>query len=181
MRYMLVNVSEGNLPIDLHHPDVSYQRMKMRRLGPDVAISLPRGESIDILPHFKGSLERAHAAVKHSRDVMKLLNPNQLHIYVCDDAGTHIDIEKLLGYAGSEKPVDVVVKPDIKPEVDLAQTLASQPKVETTEPKTYKKYKKEELEKLTRNQIVKLAKKDLSMDIDPNTSKSEMIELIAGI
>jgi len=181
MRYMLVNVSEGNLPIDLHHPDVSYQRMKMRRLGPDVAVSIPRGESIDILPHFKGSLERAHAAIKHSRDVMKLLNPNQLHIYVCDDAGNRIDVEKLLGCAGSEKPVDVVAKVDIEPAIDVAQTLASQPKIETTEPKTYKKYKKEELEKLNRNQIVKLAKKDLNMNIDPNTSKVEMIALITGI
>jgi len=187
MRYMLVNVSEGNLPIDLHHPDVSYQRAKMRRLGPDVAVSIPRGESIDILPHFKGSIERAHAAIKHSRDILKLLNPNQLHIYVCDDAGNRIDVDKLLSCEGSEKPVDVTHKDDTtRPDIELAQTLASQDQFEANKrgeantPKTYIRYKVEDLEKLTKNQIVKLAKKEMNLTIDTRLSKGDMIKIVIG-
>jgi len=130
MKYMLVNVSDGGLQVDLHHPDRSYQRVKMHRMGPDVAINLPRGESKDILPFFDGSLERAHASVKHSRDILQLLKPHQLAIYVCDDAGNRVDIDKLFSVAGSDKPVETQKpKPVEPPKVESVETQpAEQPK-----------------------------------------------------
>jgi hypothetical protein len=195
MRYMLVNVSEGNLPVDLHRPDKPQQWIKMRRLGPDVAISLPRGESIDILPHFGGSLEKAHAAVMHSRDVMKLLNPNQLHIYVCDDTGKRIDIDKLFSVEGSEKPVEAA-KPapstpvsgdPTQPNIELVEAIARQDQFEAKKrgeanppPKSYVRYTYNDLKKLNSKDLITLAKRYFNMTLDPKSTKKAMIETILG-
>ena len=199
MRYMLVNVGSGSAQIDLHHPDKSYLRVKMHRLGADVALSIPRGESIDILPHFGGSLEKAHAAVKHSRDAMHLINPNLICVNVVDDAGNPIDVEKLLSVKGSEapvvapKPVAPPVAPPVrtedatKPDVELSEAIAAQDQFEAAKrgeanvAKTYTKITREELDALSKKDIVKLALKKLDLKIDKNASKEEMIDTILGV
>ena len=204
MRYMLVNVGSGSAQIDLHNPDKSYLRVKMHRLGADVALSIPRGESIDILPHFGGSLEKAHAAVKHSRDAMHLINPNMICVNVVDDAGNPIDVEKLLSVKGSEAPVVVAPKPvappvappaappaktedATKPDVELSEAIAAQDQFEAAKrgeanaPKTYTKITREELDPLNKKDLIKLALKKFDLKIDKNASKEEMIDTILGV
>ena len=77
-------------------------------MAPIVALNLKKGTSTDILPHFGGSLEKAHAAIKYSRDVLRLLRPDRLNIYVCDDENNEIDVDELLG--------DVLAKDEKQPE-----------------------------------------------------------------
>jgi len=97
MRYMLINVSNSNLQVDLYDPDVSHKNRGLHRIAPSVALSLKKGEGKDILPYFKGSLEKTHDAVLHSRDVLKSLKPSVLSIFVCDDAGKEINADRVLG------------------------------------------------------------------------------------
>lgn len=106
MRYMLVNVGPGSLQIDLYSPDPSYNKKNLHRPGPKIALNIPRGKSIDILPSFDGSIEKAHESIKYSRDTLKLIRPNLLHTYVCNDEGEPIDITKILNMKASE--VDIV-------------------------------------------------------------------------
>lgn len=125
MKYMLVNVGPGSLQVDLHTPNPSYNKKNLHRPGPVVALSIPRGESVDILPHFGGSVEKAHESVKYSRDALRLLKPNLLHTYVCDDDGKPVDMEKLFGIKEeavsdhdkesppAPKPSEDVTKPDM--------------------------------------------------------------------
>ena len=97
MRYMLVNVSPGNLQLNLYSPNPRYKDVNLNRPGPTVALSIGRGKSEDILPYFNGSVELAHAAVMHSTDTLRTLKPNQLHIFLCDDNGKLLDVDKLFG------------------------------------------------------------------------------------
>ena len=113
MRYMLVNTSRGNLQVDLFNPEHSYKSRNLHRMAPVVSLNLGKGKSVDLLPYFDGSLEKAHDCVKHSRDVLRMLRPDRLHIYVCDDAGERVDVEALLGNAPKVKekaPESVVVE-----------------------------------------------------------------------
>lgn len=68
---MLVNVSGANLPVDLHNPTKCHKHATMNAYGPEVAIRLLSGQSVDILPYYNGSLEKAHAAIKYSREDRK--------------------------------------------------------------------------------------------------------------
>jgi hypothetical protein len=200
---MFVNANEGALQVDLHHPEKSTQRKKLHRMGPEVAVCLGRGESIDILPYFGGSLELAHAAVKFSSDVAKTIRPDKLHIYVCDDSGAQIDVEKLLSDRASKVPVappvpetrlvppgrqpDEHAKPsDItKPAMEVAEVLAANDQFEAkkrgeaNEPKTFKKYKREDLEHMNKKELVKVASK-LGIMVDKNSTKEELVDIIAG-
>ena len=97
MKYMLVNTSQGNLCIDLYKSKQTYKNENLHRVAPHVAISLGKGSAVDILPHFGGSLEEAHAAVKHSRDTLRMIRPDRLNIYVCDDEGNEVSVESVLG------------------------------------------------------------------------------------
>jgi hypothetical protein len=203
MRYMFVNANEGALQIDLHHPDKSTQRKKLHRMGPEVALCLGRGESVDILPYFGGSLELAHASVKFSSDVVKTIRPDKLQIYVCDDSGEQIDVEKLLSDKASKVPVAPKVpetrlvppgrqpeenaKPaDItKPAMEVAEVLAANDQFEAkkrgeaNEPKTFKKYRREDLEHMNKKELVKVATK-LGIMVDKNSTKEELVDIIAG-
>jgi predicted flap endonuclease-1-like 5' DNA nuclease len=119
MKYMLVNVSPGNLQVNLFSPEpATPNRRKLHRMGPVVALALGKGMAEDILPHFEGSIEKAHAAVKHSRDTLNLLRPGMLHTYVCDDAGKPVDVDALLGKKVSKEPVEVAVPPPPPPRTE---------------------------------------------------------------
>ena len=205
MRYMFVNANEGALQVDIHHPDKSTQRKKLHRMGPEVALCLGRGESVDILPYFEGSLELAHAAVKFSSDVVKTIRPDKLHIYVCDDSGEQIDVDKLLSDRASKTPIvskvpetilipagrqpdEYSVKPEAdttKPAMEVAAVLAASDQFEAkkrgeaNEPKTFKKYKREDLEHMNKKELMKIANK-LGVMVDKNSTKEEMIDIIAG-
>jgi hypothetical protein len=121
MRYCLVNVSSGNLQIDLFSPDpVPYKQKNLHRMSPTVAVSLPKGSSVDILKYFENSVEKAHAAVKHSVDVLKLVRPGVLSVRVLDDDGKEIDPDALMG----KKP---------KEESEWKEEVASSVEPETTE------------------------------------------------
>jgi hypothetical protein len=135
MKYMMVNISSGNIPVDLYTPGITHKNKSLHRVAPAVAISLKRGESVDILRYFGGSLEKAHAAIKHSGDVLKLLRPNQLSIYVCDDNNNRLDPEKLLSGVKPDKPAEVKpveTKPIVKdvdithPDMETSAVLAAQ-------------------------------------------------------
>jgi len=207
---MLVNVAGSNLNVNLHNPEKPYYRVNMHRVGPEVSINLKRGESIDLLPFYEGSLEKAHAAVKHSSDVLKLIRPTQLCVYVCDDEGKKIDVEKLL------KPVEEAEKKDLpdatREDIEVSAMLASQdqfeaekageanppPSAKSDEEKaestklntkapvidpdtpTMMKFKEEELKKMTRNDLRKLAKDKLKINISITEGKQAMIETILG-
>jgi len=94
---MLVNVSGGGLQVDLHSPNQAHKSKTMNRPGPVCALSIKKGQAVDILPYFGGSVEKAHAAVKHSRDALRLIRPDRLHVYVSDDNGKPVDINALMG------------------------------------------------------------------------------------
>lgn len=114
MRYMLVNVSQGNLQVDLHSPDSNHNLQTLHRPGKVICLNVKRGDSVDLLPYFEGSVEAAHASVKYSRDVLQLLRPNIMHTYVCDDDGVPVEIDKLFGKETvDEKPLEDVTKPDM--------------------------------------------------------------------
>ena len=100
---MLVNVSQANLQLSLQSPDPEYKNKNMNRPGTVISLNLKRGEAMDILPHFNGSLEKTHASVKYSRDVLRLLRPHLLHTYVCDDANKEMNVEELLGKSPKKK------------------------------------------------------------------------------
>ncbi|MGW8179797.1 MAG: hypothetical protein ACWGQW_13715, partial [bacterium] len=119
MKYMLVNVGPGGLQVDLHSPNPSYNKKNLHRPGPVVALSIPRGQSVDILPHFGGSVEKAHESVKFSRDALRLIKPNMLHTYVCDDDGKPIDMEKLFGIERAVTEEDKKSPPVPKPREDV--------------------------------------------------------------
>lgn len=180
MRYMLVNVSGGNLQVDLHNPNKTHTQRSLNRMGPDVALRIPRGESVDILPHFGGSLEKAHTIIKYSRDVLRLLSPSQLCIYLCDDAGNQLDPDKLLGSKDAKEPVTAVVPPssDTVAKV-LADRKAQEPKVNA--PPTFKRYTKEELNLLNKKNVIKVAESlNLRLLNLSTISKDEVIEIILG-
>ena len=123
MRYMLVNVSQGNLQVDLRSPELSHNLRALNRPGKVISLNITRGESVDLIPHFDGSVEAAHASVKYSRDVLSLLRPHLMHTYVCDDDGTPIDIDKLLGKEVIKK--EVIKKEEIRRDVtkpDMGQS-----------------------------------------------------------
>ena len=118
---MLVNVSPGNVQLDVLSPDRSYKSMNLNRPGKVVALSLKKGGSIDLIPFFDGSLEDTHKAVMYSRDVLAKLRPNMVHTYVCDDDGSPIDVEKLLGLKTTkkeDKPVLELVEEVVEPVVE---------------------------------------------------------------
>jgi hypothetical protein len=130
MRYMLVNVSQGNLQVDLRSPEMNHNANSLHRPGKVISLNIKRGESVNLLPHFDGSIEAAHVSVKYSRDVLNLLRPHLMHTYVCGDDGKPIEIEKLLG----KEPVEEKLKPKLddvtKPDLELAETLAAQDQFE---------------------------------------------------
>lgn len=120
MRYMLVNTGTGSVKIDLLSPDPGYNYTNLNRQGPLVSLSIKRGLSINILPRFNGSVEKAYESIKISPDAIKLIGPNgPVVAYVCDDDGTQIDIEKLLSKKVKKtsevtKPIEQVKEP-VKP------------------------------------------------------------------
>lgn len=124
MRYMFVNVNNGGLQLDLRSPSKTYKNKNLNRPGKVVSINLRKGQSLDILPFFDGSLEDAHAAVKYSRDVLKLIRPDRLHIYICDDQGKEVQIEELVGKEANEKVAEAVAS---SPDPD-----ATMPNMETS-------------------------------------------------
>ena len=127
MRYMLVNVSTGNLQVDLRSPEIEYKNKNLNRPGKVASINIIKGDAVNILPYFDASVEKAHKSVKYSRDVLRLLKPTLLHIYVCDDEGQPIDIEKFFGKKESKKSE----KEDItKPDLELSEVLAAQDQFE---------------------------------------------------
>ena len=116
---MLINVSPGNLQVNLFSPNITANNKKMNRQGPTIALSLVKGISINILPYFDNSIEKAHAAMKHSRDSLNMLRPGMLHTYICDDNGKQIDVEALLGGKKPTLVVPPVPKGDVtKPVID---------------------------------------------------------------
>lgn len=103
-------------------------------MGPVAAFSLKKGAAVDILPHFGGSIEKAHAAVKHSKDTLRALRPGVLHTHVCDDNGKPVDVEALLGgKVVSKKEVPAKPKPSedvTRPDVDTSAVMAAQDQFE---------------------------------------------------
>lgn len=138
MRYMLVNSSPGSLQVNLYDPETSYKHRNLHRPGPAVALNLRKGQAIDILKHFDGSVEKAHRSVMHSRDSLKMFRPGILYTYVCDDSGRPINIELLLTNNKVEY-IDHPTKPEstptpdpdaTSPDIDLSATLAAQDQFE---------------------------------------------------
>jgi predicted flap endonuclease-1-like 5' DNA nuclease len=108
MKYILTNTSSGALQINLHDPNPSYNKKNLNRPGPVVALNIPRGQSIDILPYFNNDIVKAHACMKFSRDTLTFVKPHMLHVRVCNDKNEVVDIDVLLG---TEKFVE---KPKVK-------------------------------------------------------------------
>ena len=131
MKYKLVNVSGSTIQVDLYDPSVTQQVNRMRRTGPVAALRLNAGESVDILPHFGGSLEKAHASIKHSRQILGHLRPDRLTAFVCDDAGHEVNIERLLSGI-SEVAETPVVETDSAP-VEISTVIKSE--LEIVKPK----------------------------------------------
>ncbi len=121
MRYMLVNSSPGNLQVDLYDPETSYNNRNLHRPGPVVALSLRKGQAQDILKYFEGSVEKAHKAVLHSRDSLKMFRPGMLYTYVCDDLGRPINVDVLL----ADNKMEYTDHPKEDPEVTNPDTSSS--------------------------------------------------------
>lgn len=96
MRYLLINKSHSNLQIDLLNPDPHYSYRNLHRPGPVVALKLHAGEARDILPHFGGDFAKAHASITHSKDVIKNVRPDRVHIMLLDDDNNELDIKEYL-------------------------------------------------------------------------------------
>jgi len=116
MQYLLINMSQGNLQVDLHDPERATlkKNQKLHREAPVISLNIKKGANVDILPIFDGSLEKTHECVKYSRDVIRALRPDRLNIFVCDDENKEIDIDALLGEpkeVEEEAPESVVTKP----------------------------------------------------------------------
>lgn len=86
MKYLLINMSDGNLQIDLFQPreEVSHKNVSLHRPGPVAAINIQRGTSFDLMTRFP-TLAQAHAAVKNSKDTLKMLKPGVLSRCVMTD------------------------------------------------------------------------------------------------
>jgi hypothetical protein len=173
---MLVNTSNENIQLDLCLPERQYQRIKMHRMGADVAITLPRGESKDILPLFGGSLEKTHSILKRSRELLSL--SGRVAIYVCDDAGNQVDIDKLL------VNTDIIMPKQVQDDISLVEAITTQNRIDDEKrgsaPKSYKKYKRDDLEKLAKKDLIDIAK-SVDIVVDMYFSKEQMIETILGL
>lgn len=98
MKYKLVNLSSGNLQINLYSPKkINHNCETLNRPGPVVALSLKKGNAVDILPYFDYSLEKAHESVCYSRDVLRLFGPATLAIFICDDDNKPVDPKAIFG------------------------------------------------------------------------------------
>lgn len=199
MKYKLVNISEAALQIDLFDPTRQRNNGSMRRVGPEVVLSLDKGVSADILPYFQGSLERAHASVKFSKDVLQHVANKYLHIHVCDDGNIPVDIDKLLQADGSriviETPVVVPIQHEdtTKPDLEISAVLAAQDQFEAVkrgeanspvDPMpvkiAYTKYTKEDLMEMSRDDLVKLGNRRFNLKMDKFANKKKMIDTILG-
>jgi hypothetical protein len=117
MKYKLVNLSTGNLQVNLYSPKkINHNCETLNRPGPVVALNLKRGTAVDILQYFDGSVEKAHESVCYSRDVLRLFGPATLGLFVCDDDDKEIDPKAIIGTVSIEEEVKDTIVPEVKEE-----------------------------------------------------------------
>lgn len=95
MQYRLVNAGLGNLQINLYSPEISHKNVSLNRPGPTVALTIKRGESVDLLKYFKTPVE-ARASLYHSKDALAQLKPGTMYEYACDDNGNQVKSDELV-------------------------------------------------------------------------------------
>lgn len=183
MRYMLVNISQSNLQIDIHSPDKMPNRYKLNLMGPEVALNIKRGESVDILPHFKGSLEKAHAAIKYSKDVLRLLKPTQLCIKVLDRMNHEIDVDKLLSVKAPVKtekkePIKAQTFLEIKSEV-RKEVMKVKEDISKEVPAQYNLFTRETLMGMSKPDVLKAARL-AGVAVNKQDSKAVIIDIMLG-
>lgn len=188
MRFVLLNLTSSYLQVDIYNPEIKHRNRSLNRPGPALALRLRNGEARDILPHF-GSLEKTYRAIRYSKDVLRLLRPNQLHITVLDDDGNELDIDALMNRKPHEATVPVI--DEIVPVTRPRQKEPKDPK-DLTEKELKKLKRKEEfkaeiqevldrrafLEKMNRRELIALYAKEYGINLAMNQSKNEIVSKI---
>lgn len=187
---MLVNVADGSVHVKLYDPNKPASGI--RRVAPVIALNIDRGTSVDILPYFNGSLEKAHASVKHSTDLLDHITTRRLIIHVSDDNNNTVDIDKILKEQEARKPVETVPPPKgnsteiTRPDLELAKVLATQDQFEASKrgdanpPRPFKKYTKPELDILTKSKLIRLANTKFGLKLDKRDTKEHIVDSILG-
>lgn len=182
MRFVLLNLTSSYLQVDIYNPEIKHRNRSLNRPGPALALRLRNGEARDILPHF-GSLEKTYRAIRYSKDVLRLLRPNQLHITVLDDDGHELDIDALMNRKAHEATVPVV-EPESKPKYKSKKDPKDLTEKEIKKLERKQEFKKEIkivqerrsiLEKMNRRELIALYAKEYGINLTMTQTKSEIV------